>query len=193
MLEVTQQKVRSVPGIGYTSVARILFVPVSEPDEFTYDVQILFSTILHGNVSTLPDYFEICGLLSKSEDYKFCPGLEKKAYFDNYYNFIKYHIKSVRIWEKPFTRIDSKDCLMWHQLSKNSKCSDKLMFKVPCGSCKVMICNLEHQKRRSEVSPARKLARQKPSSHYKLQYLSPASAAFSTEGTFQRQGKVGQA
>jgi len=88
VLEVTQQKVRSVSGIGCTSVARMLFMPVSESIEFTYDIQILFSTILHSNVSTLPNHFEICGLLSKSEDYKFCPGLEEKPYFDNYYIII---------------------------------------------------------------------------------------------------------
>ena len=64
---------------------------------------------------------------------------------------------------------------MWHQLSKNSKRDDKLTSEVICGSCKVMICNLEHQKRRSEVSPERKRSRQMPSSRYKLQYLSPAS------------------
>ena len=90
-------------------------MPVSESIEFTYDIQILFSTILHSNVSTLPIHFEICGLLSKSEDYKFCPGLEEKPYFDNYYIII------FQIWEMLFTQIDSKDCLMWHQLSENGK------------------------------------------------------------------------
>ena len=41
MLEVTQQEVHSVPGSGFISVARILFGPVSNTTEFTYDVQIL--------------------------------------------------------------------------------------------------------------------------------------------------------
>jgi len=153
VLEVTQQKVHTVPGSGFVSVTRILFVTASSTAQFTYDLRILFSTILQGDVSTLSEFFEACSVLSKKEDYKFCPGLDEKTYFDNFFNFIKFHIKSVRIWDKPFTRIDSKDCLLWHQLSKNSKTDERLEFEVLCGSCKVLICNLDHQKRRSDVSP----------------------------------------
>ena len=180
VLEVTQKKVHKVSGSSYISVARILFIPPESDceSEFSYDVQILFTSIQHGTVSTLPDLLNICSLLSTSAQFKFCPGLEEKAYFDNYRKIIGYNIKSVRIWEKPFTRIDSKTCLLWHQLSKNNKKEDKLMSEVLCSSCKRLICNLEHQKRRSEeFSPARKLARQKPSSRYKFKYLSPASTA----------------
>ena len=52
-----------------------------------------------------------------------------------------------------------------------------------CASCKRLRTDLDHQKHRSEVSPARKIARQKPSSHFKLQYLSPASAAVRKKAT----------
>jgi len=46
-----------------------------------------------------------------------------------------------------------------------------------CKNCKHLKYNLDHQKRRSTVSPSRKIARQKPSSSFKLKYLSPASVA----------------
>ena len=52
-----------------------------------------------------------------------------------------------------------------------------------CASCKQLRTDLDHQKHRSEVSPARKIARQKPSSHFKLQYLSPASAVVRKKAT----------
>ena len=80
VLEVTQQKVHTVPGSGSVSVARIPFVPVSSTAQFTYDLQILFSTILQGDVSSLSEFFEACSVLSKKEDYKFCPGLDEKTY-----------------------------------------------------------------------------------------------------------------
>ena len=35
---------------------------------------------------------------------------------------------------------------------------------------------MNHQRRRSDVSPSKKLQRQQPSSHFKVNYLSPASA-----------------
>ena len=52
-----------------------------------------------------------------------------------------------------------------------------------CASCKRLCTDLDHQKRRSEVSPARKVARLKPSSHFKIKYLSPASAAARKKAT----------
>ena len=72
---------------------------------------------------------------------------------------------------------------MWHQLSKNSSKEEKKSFEVLCASCKRLCTDLDHQKCRSEVSPARKVARQKPSSHFKIKYLSPASAAARKKAT----------
>ena len=110
VLEVTQQKVHYVPGSGYISLARILFVPGDvEPAVFTYTFQVLFSILQNGNVSSVSQFISVCSLLSKDSQYKFCPGLDEKTYFDTYFSTIRYHIKSVRIWEKPFTRIDSKN------------------------------------------------------------------------------------
>ena len=45
-----------------------------------------------------------------------------------------------------------------------------------CRSCKRLHSDLDHQRRRSDVSPSRRLKRQQPSSSFKLKYLSPASA-----------------
>ena len=56
-------------------------------------------------------------------------------------------------------------------------------FEVMCASSKRLHTDLDHQKHRSEVIPARKIARQKPLSHFKLQNLSPASAAVREKAT----------
>ena len=67
--------------------------------------------------------------------------------------------------------------MLWHQLAKNASKEDKLSYAVTCRSCKCFYHNLEHQKRRSVVSPSRRIARQQPPSSFKLKYLSPASVA----------------
>ena len=96
---------------GYISLVRILFVPgEAEPAVFKYNVQVLFSTVQNGDVSSLSQFISVCSLLSDGAQYKFCPGLDEKTYFDTYFSFIRYHIKSVQIWEKPFTWIDSTNC-----------------------------------------------------------------------------------
>lgn len=137
VLEVTQQRVHYVPDSGYISLARILFVSGDvEPAVFNYTFQILFSTLQNGNVSNLSQFISVCNLLSKNSQYKFCPGLDEKIYFDIYFSIICYHIESVRIWENPFTRIDSKNCFLWHQFSRNSKNEEKKSFEVMCASCK---------------------------------------------------------
>lgn len=66
---------------------------------------------------------------------------------------------------------------MWHQLANNVSVEEKMMSTVLCRQCKCLHHDLEHQKRRSQVSPARRLARQQPSSSFKLKYLSLASIA----------------
>ena len=47
----------------------------------------------------LPEFMDICSIISESGGYKFCLGIPEKKYFDEYYSVICYHIKSIRIWE----------------------------------------------------------------------------------------------
>ena len=79
VLEVTQQKVHYVPDSGYTSLARILFVPGEvEPAVINYTFQVLFFTLQDGNVSTLSQFISVCSFLSNNSQYKFCLGLDEK-------------------------------------------------------------------------------------------------------------------
>ena len=161
-LDITQRFLYQLPGAVYMSVARILFIP-SEL-HFTYDIQVLFVSIKSGTVNNIREFFEVCDIIAKKSDYKFCPGLDKKMYFDEYHAVIRYHIKGVRLWDKPFDRIDSDSCLLWHQLAKNISKEEKLKFAVLCKQCKRLLALLAYQKRRSDVSPARWTARQQHSS-----------------------------
>ena len=181
-LEVTHRFLYHFPGGNYLSVARVLFFP-SEPPAFTYEVQVLFTSISSGRVQTFNELSAVCSTISKSSQYKFCPGFNEKTYLDHYYAVIRYHIKGVRVWGKPFSCIDSEGCLTWHQLAKNANTEEKKLFAVLCRECKRLQHHLEHQKRRSEASPARRIARQQPSSSFKLKYLSPASIAKQKKAT----------
>jgi len=176
VLEVTLHSMYSLSENNHLSVARILFLP-TESFGFTYDLQVLFTSIRTGTVASLSEFFAVCNIISRPGGHKFCPGFDVKDYYDQYHSVIRYHIKGVRVWERPFTRIDSDSCLLWHQLAKNSSKEDKLSFAVMCKNCKRIKLNLDIQKRRSTVSPSKRTARQQPSSSFKPQYLSPASAA----------------
>ena len=79
VLEVTQQKMYHVSDTGHISLARILYVPGEvEPAVFNYNVQVLFSTIHNGNVSSLSQFISV-SLLSKGSQCTFCPGLDEKT------------------------------------------------------------------------------------------------------------------
>ena len=90
-LEVTQQFLYHFPGANYLSVARVLFFP-SEPPAFTYEVQVLFTSISSGRVQTFNELSAVCFTISKSSQYKFCPGFNEKSYLDQYHQVDKYKI-----------------------------------------------------------------------------------------------------
>ena len=113
VLEVTPERMHQVAGCGYISVARILF-SLDEPPSLIYDVQVLLTSIETGSVTNLDQFISVCSKISNGAQYKFCPGLDVMLYYDTYFATIHYHIKSMRVWEKPFSRIDSKDCALWH-------------------------------------------------------------------------------
>ena len=79
--------------------------------------------------------------------------------------------------------MNNSHCFFVAQVIKKFQQKEKKSFVVVCGCCKRLCTDLDHQKLRSEVSPVRKVARQKPSSHFKIKYLSPASAAVRKKAT----------
>ena len=60
---------------------------------------------------------------------------------------------------------------------------------VLCRGCKRLHSDLEHQRRRSDVSPTRCAKRQLPSSLFKLKYLSPKSVTKRKQATQQERSR----
>ena len=99
-------------------------------------------------------------------------------YISEYYEFIRYHIKSVRLTEFPFQRVDSNNCQLFFELSHNATKTEKDANVLKCCACKHLITDLNHHKKRTNAeTPTRKIKRQNPSSRAKLSYMSAANQA----------------
>ena len=141
-----------------------------------YEFQVLLRTKDKGTMTCEDELHHLCGMLSKSSGYKFCPGLNKAIYNDKYASILRYDSKSVRLMSEPFCRVDSPRCELWHKLAKNSSIFERDMEEVLCQPCKKMISHLDQRVRAAtKVTPAEKVARLDPSSRCPLAVLSPNS------------------
>ena len=174
LLEVTQTSVYNVPEVGYVSMARVVLYPTPNSDSYSYDVQILLTSVQKGEVQSTEETLRICHIISTEGAYKFCPGLNVTEYYEQYHSAIGYHLQSVRLWDKPFKRVDSVNCLLWHKLNSNARMR-RLAQKCCVEHVRGYVLTLITNVRRSVVSPAIRLKRQQPSPQFKLKYLSPAS------------------
>ena len=133
-LEVMQGQLYEVSGIDRISVVRILFT-FSE-STVTNDLQAIFIIIQSGQAKTLDDFLVICETISSKSCYNLRPCTDVKHYYDHYHSVIRYHIKSVRVWDRPFKRIDSTNCIMWHEVSLRVSVVEKSSAIVLCKPCK---------------------------------------------------------
>jgi hypothetical protein len=153
------------------STARIV---VNDDGEYTF--QVLLRTIETGNISSVNGFLSVCEKISKSGNYKFCPGMNVEVFNDTYASVLRYESKSVRVATEPFSRVDSPSCSMWHRLARNASIFEKDMDDVMCQPCKKMRSHLDQRVRVSQaVTPMKKAARLEPSSRCPLSTLSPAS------------------
>ncbi|XP_065894969.1 uncharacterized protein [Dysidea avara] len=181
ILEVIQKTTFDVPPAGHISVARVLLYRMEA--SYKYETQVLFTTINNGTISTAKEFLDACGVISEKNGYKFCPGLNVQHYHEYFFAVIRYHLESCRLWEHPFKRVDSKNCSLWHKLPVQALLKDRSKSAVLCRGCKRLNTNLEHQRKRSDVSPAKRAKRLLPSSSFKLKYLSPKSVAKRKQAT----------
>lgn len=151
ILEVSQQHLLEVLGIDRMPMVRIMFS--FKETVTTYDLQALFITIQSGEAQDLNDFLAVCKIISRNGGYKYCPGLDENEYHNQFYSVIRYHIKSVRLWEIPFKRVDSRNCIIWHQLSAYATLKEKSSDVVLCKACKRLQSDLDYQKHQSDVSP----------------------------------------
>lgn len=167
----TQKMLRSCPPAGMVSIARII---VNNAGEYTF--QVLLRTTETGNISSVDDFLSVCEKISKSGNYKFCPGMNVKVFNETYTSVLRYESKSVRVATEPFSRVDSPNCNMWHTLAKNASIFEKDMDDIMCQPCKKMRSHLDQRIRASlAVTPTKKASRLEPSSRCPLSALSSAS------------------
>ena len=118
----------------------------------------------------------LCSKFVANTEYKFCPGLDPEEYHKDYFEKIRFHIKSVYQTTTPFHRVDSVNCAMWFLLAPNVTLAEKKSKEARCQACKRLITDLNCQLRRTlKESPTRKLKRQAASSRARLSYMSPTS------------------
>ena len=171
VLICTTKKLYTHPPIGAVSRVKIIV-----KEDGRYDFQVSVYSKEQGLVSNKDEYLHILETISVRSKYKFCPGLHIETYKKNYYDVIRYHPKKVRITCHPISRIDSKNCLLWHLLAKNASILEKDMTDVMCKECKRLRSDLEQRtKKVTSLSPDEKENRLKPCSHFPEKYLSPKS------------------
>ena len=143
-----------------------------------YTISILMREWKKEIFESFDDLDAVCTMIGNNTKHKFCPGIEMKHYVTEYLNPIGFHIKSARVSEFPFHRVDSQTCDLYFELAQNARRVEKESSDVLCYPCKRLVNHLKRQKKRKEEeTPTRKLKRQKPSSRARLSYMSPASQA----------------
>ena len=136
-----------------------------------YEFQVLLRTKDKVTIMCEDELHHLCGMLSKSSDYKFCPGLDKAVYNDKYASVLRYDSKSIQLISEPFCCVDSSRRELWHKLAKHS-IFERDMEEVLCQPCK-KISHLDQRVRAAaSVTPAEKVARLDPSSRCPLAVLS---------------------
>ena len=142
VLEIIQKATYDVPLAEPISVARILLYQMGSM-EYRYETQILFTTFNSETIHTAKEFLDICSIISEKAEYKFCLGLNMDHYYEYFFAIIRYHVESCHVWEHPFKRIDSKNCLLWHKLQKMPlwKIMTKVQFCAEDASECILIWN----------------------------------------------------
>ena len=144
----------------------------------SYVAHVLMRVWKSGTFETLEDVIALCQMIGANSTYKLCPGIEPDEYEKEFHDVIRFHIKSVRITDFPFHRVDSINCKLLFQLALNATESERSAQEVRCSACKRLISDLNYQKKRTgSETPTRRIKRQNPSSRARLSYMSPASQA----------------
>ena len=170
VLIVTHRRLFYHPPFGFTSRIQITL------HGYSYVAHVLMIKWKSGVVQTIEEAEDLFDKFTDKASYKFCPGIDPDDYYKEYYEVIRFHIKSVRQVSNPFARVDSVKCKLWFLVAHNASEAEKKAKEVRCAACKRMITDLNCQKRRTVAeSPCRKLKRQAASSRARLSYMSPAS------------------
>ena len=138
-------------------------------------MHVLMREVENGVISGTEAVLKLCSRYSTySTTHKFCHGLEVSQY-EAYRDVIRYDIKNVRQTTEPFARVDSVRCLLWFDLGHRPTLARREAESLLCSNCVRLKCDIEHQAARSKTDSPSKKAKQHPSSHAPLMYMSPES------------------
>ena len=88
---------------------------------------------------------------------------------------MRFKTKHLREWGKPFLRLDSDTCSLWH-IPNNVRQSPSSPLFNACKSCKTLHHDVQVlSKRATATADEKKACRSSVSSNYGLKFLSPAS------------------
>ena len=167
---VTQRELANHPPFGLVSRVQVTITGRK------YIVHILMRMWESGELDGRDSIHAVCNKFVANTEYKFCPGLDPEEYQKEYFERIRFHIKSVHETTSPFHRVDLVNCVIWFLLAPNARLAEKKSKQVRCGGCKRLVTDLNCQLQRTlKETPTRKLNRQAVSSRARLTYMSPAS------------------
>ena len=171
LLLITQRQLFNHAPFGAVSRVRIAVHYRS------YTVHVLMREWKHSRFESVAEIRELCLLFDEKSEFRFCPGVDPELY-NEHFDVFHFHVKSARLQDFPFRRINSVNCKMFFKLAHNARKVDRDAREVKCSACKRLITDIKYQKERtSKETPTRKAKRQRPSSRARLSYMSPASQA----------------
>ena len=91
------------------------------------------------------DIISQCKIIDQNLPFKLCPGIDYEVYMKDSYEVIQFHLKSIRLTEFPFCRIDSVKCDLLLELAHNPTKEEKDALEVKCYPCKCLVRDLERQ------------------------------------------------
>ena len=136
---VTQRELANHPPFGLMSRVQVTITGRK------YIVHILMRMWESGELDGRDSIHAVCNKFVANTEYKFCPGLDPEEYQKEYFERIRFHIKSVRETTSPFHRVDSVNCVIWFLLAPNARLAEKKSKQVRCGACKRLVTDLNCQ------------------------------------------------
>ena len=100
-----------------------------------YSVYVLMRLWRKENFEDVEEITALCKIIVERSHYKICPGINLEEYMKEYYDVIRFHIKSVCLTEFPFQRVDLVKCKLLFELACNVSKEQKNSEEVRCRLC----------------------------------------------------------
>ena len=99
-ITIMQRELYFHPPFGYVSRIHIVITG----NEYT--VNVLANKYQSGTLHSDAEVYKLCEMFSVQSSYKFCLGIDRELYEEQYHIAIRYHLKSVKYCLAPFQRVN---------------------------------------------------------------------------------------